>query len=368
MIRRAVTGLVAALAAIATLAGAGSAGSVTAGAPGVPGDQAVVVSCGTALSSLRPAAGSTLALSRNCGYTGTLTISADNVTVTAAGSGSLPVISLGVDGATVAVYGSHDTIKNLSLAGTAPGTWSCGGNLTPAGHVDGVDIHPGAVGDTVSNISATGFYAAVFVMAGASGNTVRDSTLKDNTELDQNSVSGSAGAFGVLLWGDGNTVQGNYITGNQACSLAYGTDGSAVEVFGGSGNVIASNRASNDSAFTELGSYPGHIASDNSYTGNSVSDGAAALGVTFLVTRGSGDANGPVPDTTVSDNTVNLTEAGDRGVISYAWQPGDGTLLTLAGNDLNLGTRQVLYEDGGYVNAGGNTFIGTCQPAADCQG
>jgi hypothetical protein len=101
-----------------------------------------------------------------------LTISASGVTVTAYGTGSNPVIRLSSDGAAVSVTGSHNVVENLPLAGTAPRTWSCGGRRTPAGHGDGVDIH--------------------------------------------------AGAFGVLLWGDGNTVEGNTITGTcnpaSACS------------------------------------------------------------------------------------------------------------------------------------------------------
>jgi hypothetical protein len=204
-------------------------------------------------------------------------------------------------------------------------------------------------------------------MTGSSGNIIQNSTLKNNTELDTNSPSGSSGAFGVLLWGDSNIIENNYINGNQACSLAYGRDGSAIEVYGGSDNAISSNTASNDNAFAELGSFSGHVASGNSFTGNTVSDGSAGLGVTFLVTRGSVDQDGPVDNTTAADNTVNLTKRGDQGVVSYAWQSGvDGTLLTLTGNYLNLGKNQVLYEDGGFVNGGGNTFIGTCNPSSDC--
>jgi hypothetical protein len=59
----------------------------------------------------------------------------------------------------------------------------------------------------------------------------------------------------VLIWGSGNTIANNTITGNQACSLAYGRDGSAVEIYGGSGNIITGKTASNDNAITELGSY-----------------------------------------------------------------------------------------------------------------
>ena len=350
------------IAALATISVWASGGLVD----GASAATVTKVPCGTSLTSLRPTAGSTLELSRSCTYKTFLTIRANSVIVTSYGSGSLPVIMRNTDGAAVSLYGSRDTIRNLTLIGVAPRTWLCGGTTTPAGHVDGVDIYPGATGDNVTNITATGFYAGVYIMAGASGNFVQNSTLKNNIELDTNNASGSAGAFGVLMWGDGNTVDNNNIDGNQACSIAYGRDGSAVEVFGGSGNVVNSNTAWNDNAFIELGSYSGGIASGNSVIGNSISDGPGGLGSTFLVTRGSADNDGPVYSTTVSSNTVNLPKQGDQGVVSYAWQSGDGTLLTLTGNYLNLGKNQALYEDGGYVDGGGNTFIGTCNPSSDC--
>ena len=333
------------------------------------------ISCGSALSGLHPAAGSTVTLKRGCIYSGSLSIGADNVTVTAYGTGAAPVIELRQDGAAVSVYGSRDVIENLSLVGVAPSTWTCGGRQTPAGHVDGVDIYPGAADNTVSSVSATGFYAAVYVMAAAIGNVVENSTFTSNTELDSNSPSGSAGAFGVLLWGNNNTVEHNTITDNLVCSLAYGQDGSAVEIFGGSHNSVRSNSAWDDNAFTELGSYSGHVATGNSYVGNTVTDGSSGSGagggragmeMTFLVTRGSLDGNGPVHTTVATDNQVTLTAPGDSGAISYAWRHGDGTLLTLTGNDLDLGSNQALYEDGGYVDGGGNTLTGTCNPSSAC--
>jgi hypothetical protein len=324
------------------------------------------VPCGKALSSLHPAAHSTLELQSGCTFTGPLTIFASYVTVTAYGTGPAPVITLARNGATVTVYGSNDTIESLSLIGKPPRTWSCGGAQTPAGHVDGVDLEGGATGNTVTNISATGFYAGVYIMAGSADNTVENSTFTNNTMLDTNNANGSTGAFGILLWGNNNTIEFDTITGSQACSIAYGYDGSAVEVYGASDNLIASNQAANDNAFTELGSYFGSIATGNTYQDNTVSDGTGGFGTSFLVTRGSLDPDGPVDNTVATGNTVNLTKPGDEGAISYAWQPGDGTLLTLTGNYLNLGANQVLYEDGGYTDGGGNTFIGSCQPPSDC--
>jgi hypothetical protein len=328
--------------------------------------QVTNVPCGTKLATLNPAANATIALQRGCTYTGTLAISANYVTVTAYGTGGDPVIELTRDGATVDISGTHVTIENVSLVGIAPGTWRCDGKKTPAGQIYGVKIESGALDNTITAISATGLYAGVFVMAGSTGNVIEDSTFTNNTELSTNNSSGSSGAFGILLWGASNIIRDNTISGNQACSIAYGYDGSAIEVYGGSNNLVSDNDAVNDSAFTELGSYTGAIATGNTYTGNTVSDGPAGLTVTFLVTRGSGDPDGPVDNTVATDNTVTLTNSGDEGAVSYAWQTGDGTLLTLTGNYLDLGQNQAVYEDGGYVNGGGNTFIGTCNPSSAC--
>ncbi len=340
--------------------------AVSLSAPAQAASPVTNVPCGKPLSTVHPAAGGTLALKRGCTYTGSLTIIADNVRVTAFGSGKIPVVTLRQDGAAIDVSGSGTTITNVSLAGTAPRTWTCGGRRTPAGHVDGIDLEGGSADNTITNVSATGFYAGVYVTSGSSGNVIENSTFTDNTELDTNSAFGSSGAFGILVWGSNNTVLDNTINGSQACSIAYGFDGSAVEIFGGSHNLIAGNAASSNNAFTELGSYAGATATSNTYRGNTVSDGAVSHGTTLLVTRGSADPDGPVYDTVFTGNTVNLTKPGDQGLVSYAWEPGDGTLLTLTNNYLNLGSNQVLYTDGGFADGGGNTYIGTCNPAIAC--
>ena len=137
----------------------------------------ISVPCGKPLSAVSPAAGSTIALKRGCTYTGPLTISTASVTVTAYSSGKIPVITLRQDGAAVDVSGSGTTIANVSLAGVAPRTWTCGGRRTPAGHVDGIDLEHGATDNTITDISASGFYAGVYVAAGSSGNIDREFDL-----------------------------------------------------------------------------------------------------------------------------------------------------------------------------------------------
>jgi hypothetical protein len=341
--------------AIATLLGCGSDPANT-----------VDVACGTSLTSISTASGTTVALQRGCAYGGTLLVKGSKVTVTAYGSGPDPVIALGHNGAAVNVLGSHDVVENLSLIGAAPSFWNCRGHRTPAGHVVGVNLTPGTARDTVQDVKATGFYAAVEVMAGSSFDIISHNNFTANDELSTNNHKSSSGGFGVLLRGDRNFVEYNTINNNQACSLAFGYDGSAVEVSGGSYNLIAWNKASNDNAFSELGSYPGSDATGNYYSHNTVTDGHDGLGVTFLITRGSGSPYGPVLNTRAFFNHVKLTRSGDEGAVSYAWRSGDGTLLTLAKNYLDLGQNVALFENGGYVNGGGNTFIGTCHPTTAC--
>jgi hypothetical protein len=122
------------------------------------------------------------------------------------------------------------------------------------------------------------------------------------------------------------------------CSPDYGTDGSGVEVYYGSYNLVEHSSGTNDSDFTELG---GSGATSNTYVDNTF----AAPGQ-FLVTRGSGDTiDGPVYKTTLIGNVAH------GSVVSYDWRPGDGTLLTMKDNHVSA-----FAQDGGYVNEGGNVI------------
>jgi hypothetical protein len=150
----------------------------------------------------------------------------------------------------------------------------------------------------------------------------------------------------VLLSGDHNTVGGNTISNQITTSPVYGTDGSGVEVYHGRYNTIEGNTGANDNAFTELG---GAGATGNAYIGNTFTGPGA-----FLITRGSGDkTNGPVRATSMTGNHV-------RGeVVSYGWQPPNGTLLTLRDNTISVPGGTALWTDGGFVNGGRNVVTGT---------
>ena len=62
-----------------------------------------------------------------------------------------------------------------------------------------------------------------------------------------------SGAVGMVVVGDNTEVAYNTITDNIAPSVDFGTDGSAVEIYGGIGTVVHHNVASNNRTFTELG-------------------------------------------------------------------------------------------------------------------
>ena len=75
------------------------------------------------------------------------------------------------------------------------------------------------------------------------------------------------GAVGVVVQGDNTEVAYNTITDNWAASADFGTDGSAVEIYGGIGTSVHHNTASNNRTFTELGN---NRSADTTYAYNQV--------------------------------------------------------------------------------------------------
>ncbi|HEY1920012.1 MAG TPA: hypothetical protein VGH27_30945 [Streptosporangiaceae bacterium] len=289
---------------------------------------------GTSLSSVRVKAGTTYEFAAGAQYTGTLDVSADDVTVQSYGSGSAPVLTRHAQGSDIVVSGTGDTVRSLQVTGQ--------GYDGKNGYIIGVGVT--GRDDTITQISAYGdLYAGVYFEQASSAGTVSHSIIDHCDALNPQHLS--SGAFGVLLWGTRNTVEDNTIKNQVTTSPVYGTDGSAVEVYHGRDNIIRDNTGSNDTAFTELG---GAGATGNSYIGNTFTGPGD-----FLITRGSGDkVNGPVLNTIVTRNRA------DGEIVSYDWRPGNGTLLTLAGNTITMPGKIALWTDGGYVNDGGNTFTG----------
>ncbi len=331
----ATTASAAALVATSLLAGTTATGSVASLSARLLAATVVQVPPGTALSWVHPTAGSTYAFARGATYSGTLTITANNVTIKNYGQATkrYPIFSRNSEGNDITVTGSNDTIENVRVTGQGYQSVSGCGPATTAGYEVGIDVSGGH--DTVHAVLAYGnLYAGVYVETAGSYATISGSNFTNVNAL--NPANLGSGAFGILLWGSHNTIDNDVFNDQSTCSPDYGKDGSGVEIYHGSDNLIENSSGTNDSDFTELG---GAGATGNSYTDNTFT----APGE-FLVTRGSGDAaDGPVKDTTMTGNVV------DGAVVSYDWRSGDGTLLTMKDNQVSS-----LSQDGGYVDAGGN--------------
>jgi hypothetical protein len=288
---------------------------------------------GQSLSSVHPQAGNTYEFQRGATYTGTLVVSADNVRITNYGTGRYPVLSRSSEGSVIKVSGQNDRVAQLRLTGYGYSAVSGCGSARTAGYEVGVDITGSH--DTVHSVVVYGnLYAGVYVETAGSYATISGSEFRDVNALNPDNLG--SGAFGVLLWGNHNTIAADKFIDQSTCSPDYGTDGSGVEIYHGSQNLIAYCTGRNDSDFTELG---GAGADGNQF----VSDAFTGPGE-FLVTRGSGDqADGPVHNTTMIGDVVH------GAVVSYDWQAGDGTLLKM--KDSHVAS---LSQDGGYVNDGGN--------------
>jgi hypothetical protein len=334
------------IAATAMAAAAGATALVTAGPSAAPQAAAPAqarllaatvtrVAPGTSLSSVHPAAGGTYAFARGATYTGTLTITASNVTIRNYGTGKYPVFSRTTDGNDIEVSGSNDRVSDLRLTGHGHSAVQGCGSAKTADYEVGIDIT--GKNDTVNAVLAYGnLYAGIYVETSGSYATISGSNFTGVNALNPSNLG--SGAFGILLWGDHNTISNDVFDNQSTCSPDYGTDGSGVEIYYGSYNLIEHSSGHNDSDFTELG---GAGATSNSYTDNTFT----APGE-FLVTRGSGDqGDGPVYKTTMTGNVAH------GPVVSYDWRQGDGTLLTMKNNHVAS-----LSQDGGYVDEGGNVI------------
>lgn len=265
----------------------------------------------TRANSASLVAGDSMLLKRGCTWTGPLNVRWSGTTVApirigAYSAGERPTIQNGHEN--VMVTGSHLLIENITTRSDAPGRdTSC--ENQPLGWRVGFRFMSGASYDTVRYSRADDQYIGILVEATADHIKILNNTLRNNDMRDPK-LSVGAGAVGVALMGDDNEVGYNYISGSDACSPLYGRDGAAVEVYGGSRNLIHHNKAADNHNFTELGKAP---SADNTYAYNLVT--SSLKQANFLVTRGPSDEYGPVFRTRLYNNTVYLS-----GSASYALQ------------------------------------------------
>ncbi|TIC81687.1 hypothetical protein [Nocardioides sp. GY 10127] len=238
--------------------------------------------------------GDALALRRGGSWTGTLAVTASGtasrpLVVRAYGSGARPVVR---DGACVQVSGSHVRVQDLSARGCDYAGFG----------LSGTDV-------TLLRVHATKNVAGVSIGETATGASVLRSSLVRNQRMapDTPGADDDYGAYGVEVLGDDATIAWNTIAGQVAPSDDYGTDGSAVEVYGAVGTRIHHNIARGDLTFIELGKAGTR---DTVLAYNLVTSNLENAG--FVITRGVGDAFGPVRGTLAVHNTARLTGTGSQ--------------------------------------------------------
>jgi hypothetical protein len=259
----------------------------------------------TAIKSLSRASGLQLnpgdqvLLERGATFSGKLAVwrsgtAGSPITIGAYGSGSKPVVT----GDCLEVGGSYITMTDFTVAYcTQNGIWSDG------------------TGNVITGIEATHNIHGIDVGEHAKGNKVVRNYLHHNDRMAPNTPGqwDDYGAVGVVVQGDDTEVAYNTITDNWAPSPDFGTDGSAVEIYGGIGSLVHHNTAANNRTFTELGN---PRSADTTYAYNQVTSNLTDT--EFLITRGDADQFGPVAGTVAVNNSVKLTGANSLGFSCYA--------------------------------------------------
>jgi hypothetical protein len=277
--------------------------------------------------------GDQVLLERGATFSGKLAVwrsgtPANPITIGSYGSGSKPVVT----GDCLEVGGSYVTMTDLSVQGcTTNGIWTDG------------------VGNVITDVEAAHNIQGIDVGEHARNTKVVRNYLHNNDRMAPNTPGAfdDWGAVGMVVQGDGTEVAYNTITDNWAPSPDFGTDGSAVEIYGGIGTLVHHNTATNNRTFTELGN---SRSADNTFAYNQVTSNLKDT--EFLITRGSADYFGPVNGTVAVNNSVKLTGSNSLGFSCYAGcTPG---LLMLYNNVLDVAGRIGYLE--GSMSGGHNVY------------
>ena len=167
----------------------------------------------------------------------------------------------------------------------------------------------------ITKVEATHNMHGIEIDAGSLRTRVLRNHLHHNDKMATNTPGAfdDYGAVGVVVVGDDTEVAFNRIHDNWAPSADFGTDGSAVEIYGGIGTVVHHNIARDNRTFTELGN---SRSADTTYAYNVAT--SSLKDSEFLITRGGNDYFGPVKGTVAVNNTVKLTGSNSTGFVCYA--------------------------------------------------
>jgi hypothetical protein len=221
---------------------------------------------------------------------------AKRITIGAYGTGAKPRLTNRADDFCVMVGASNVTVTDLLVTGCRVGIWNRGAD------------------NVITGIEATRNMHGIEVDAGSVRTKVVRNHLHHNDKMAPNTPGefDDYGAVGVVVAGDDTEVAHNKITDNWAPSADFGTDGSAVEIYGGIGTVVHHNKSKNNRTFTELGNAR---SANTTYAYNVAT--STLRDSEFLITRGGNDYFGPVRGTVAVNNTVKLTGSESRGFVCY---------------------------------------------------
>lgn len=232
----------------------------------------------------------------------------------------------------VMVGASYVTVTDLSVHGCRTGIWSRGTE------------------NLITKVEATDNMHGIEVDAGSARTRVVRNYLHHNDHMAPNTPGqyDDYGAVGVVVVGDSTEVAFNRITDNWAPSPDFGTDGSAVEIYGAIGTLVHHNTARDNRTFTELGN---NRSANTTYAYNVATSSLRES--EFLVTRGANDGFGPVQGTLAVNNTIKLTGAKSLGFSCYAGC--SPTVLAMYNNIFDVaGT--IGWVDGGDRTGGNNIY------------
>jgi parallel beta-helix repeat protein len=234
------------------------------------------------------------------------------IVIGAYGSGALPKLQNNQDG-NVRITGSYQTIENLQTY-NSPSSYgqilsSC--NNQPVGWVIGFNFAGGS-NNTLQNSLATHAAMGVSLTGSANNNRILHNQFINNDgawELPSSS-QGIRGGTGIGLTGTGNVIAYNHFEGN---TTLCNNESVSIELYTASNSNIHHNTAYGDANFVETGSTSSFQSSDNTIAYNVHTTGVAHS--RFVVTRGQGDAYGPVWRTNVFNNVVYYTGSDSAGVV-----------------------------------------------------
>jgi Right handed beta helix region len=279
--------------------------------------------------------GDTVLLQRGATFSGKLGLwasgtSSQRITVASYGAASTPKPV--ITGDCVWAGASYITMQDFTVSNcNTDGIWS-----------DGTD-------NVITGVEASHNIQGIEIGEHAKNNKVLRNYLHNNDKMWPNTPGefDDSGAVGMVVVGDNTEVAYNTISDNIAPSVDFGTDGSAVEIYGGIGTLVHHNVATNNRTFTELGN---PRSANTTYAYNQVTSNLEES--EFLITRGAEDYFGPVAGTVAVNNSVKLTGAKSTGFVCYAGCT--TSMFTMYNNVLDVAGRIGNLE--GSMSGGNNVY------------